>query len=206
MRPDETGEAGLTVFHLGCVIMASGEGKRFGGNKLMAELAGKPLLSWVLEATDGIFARRVVVTRHEDVEKLCQNKQVPVLRHDLPYRNDTVRLGLEAVGQDVDGCLFCAGDQPLLRRETLLALALAANRDRDAIWRLAYDEVPGAPVLFPRWAFDQLRRLPQGRGGNVIVQEYPERVRLLSARDSWELMDVDTPDDLQALKTFVARQ
>lgn len=31
-----------TTPHLGCVIMASGLGKRFGGNKLMADLMGSP--------------------------------------------------------------------------------------------------------------------------------------------------------------------
>ena len=45
---------------LGCVIMASGVGRRFGGNKLMADFQGKPLLQYALEATEGIFARRIV--------------------------------------------------------------------------------------------------------------------------------------------------
>ena len=30
---------------LGCVIMASGEGKRFGSNKMLADIFGKPLIA-----------------------------------------------------------------------------------------------------------------------------------------------------------------
>ena len=33
-----------TTPHLGCVIMASGLGTRFGGNKLMADFDGQPLI------------------------------------------------------------------------------------------------------------------------------------------------------------------
>ena len=38
---------------IGCVIMASGLGKRFGSNKLMADFNGKPMIYRILSATDG---------------------------------------------------------------------------------------------------------------------------------------------------------
>lgn len=44
----------------GCVLMASGLGRRFGGSKLMVPFLGKPLLYWALSATEGLFSRRVV--------------------------------------------------------------------------------------------------------------------------------------------------
>ena len=85
---------------LGCVVMASGLGRRFGGNKLLAELGGKPLIRWVLDVTEGLFARRVVVTRHPEIEALCRRQGVEALLHGLPWRSGTVRLGLEALGPD----------------------------------------------------------------------------------------------------------
>ena len=72
---------------LGCVIMASGEGRRFGGSKLMADFGGRPMLEWVLDAAEGIFSRWVVVTRHLDIKILCQRRQVPVVLHSLPSRS-----------------------------------------------------------------------------------------------------------------------
>ena len=183
---------------LGCVIMASGLGKRFGGNKLMADFHGQPLICRALSATDGIFHRRVVVTRHKDVAELCREKGIETVLHDLPYRSDTVRLGLEAVGA-VDGCLFLPGDQPLLRRETVAALALAGVNDPESIWRAAFGDTPGSPVLFPRWTFPELSTLPEGKGGGFVVKKYPERLRRVSVRDRLELMDVDSPEDLAYL-------
>lgn len=183
---------------VGCVIMASGLGKRFGGNKLMADFGGQPMIARILAATEGIFDRRVVVTRHEDVALLCREQGIEVVLHDLPNRNDTVRLGLEAVG-DVDGCLFCPGDQPLLRKETVAALVSDWKKEPDFICRTVFENQPGAPILFPKWVFSELLTLPEGKGGGILTQKYPERVRLHPVRDKFELVDVDTQETLWEL-------
>ena len=227
----------------GCIVMASGVGARFGGNKLMAELCGAPLVGHVVRATDGLFSRRVVVTRHADVAALCETLGAQVILHDEPCRNDTVRLGMEAM----DGCdtvTFVQGDQPLIRPASIAALLRAAERDaagaarrdaaerdaarRDAadvvgcdavgaaladtaesgvahIWRTSFDGVPGAPVLFPSWAFDELRSLPRGKGGGFVAKAHAEYVRTIEVSSEWELFDVDTRDDLERLQTHVAR-
>ena len=183
---------------LGCVIMASGLGKRFGGNKLMADFHGQPMIARALATTDDLFACRVVVTRHADVADFCRKQGVEVVLHGEPYRSDTVRLGLEAIGT-VSGCLFCPGDQPLLRRETVAALISAWEGEPDSIWRPGFEGQPGAPILFPHWAFEELRRLPEGKGGGFLAKKYPERVRVLPVRDEYELMDVDTRETLVEL-------
>lgn len=184
--------------NLGCVIMASGLGRRFGGNKLMADFHGAPMILRALSATDGIFRHRVVVTRHKDVAALCGARDTKVVLHDLPARSDTVRLGLEAVGAVV-GCLFCPGDQPLLRQETVAALALEAVNDPSSIWRPSSGETPGAPVLFPGWCFPALHSLPTGKGGGYVIRQYPQRLRTVPAESPWELMDADTPEALSTL-------
>lgn len=260
----------------GCIVMASGVGARFGGNKLMAELCDAPLVGHVVRATDGLFSRRVVVTRHADVAALCETLGAQVILHDEPCRNDTVRLGMEAM----DGCdtvTFVQGDQPLIRPASIAALLRAAERDaaergvadvvgcdavgaalgdtaeggvaedyameldavecdvdaaagcdaaesdvagaakHDAvgcnaaesgvarIWRTSFDGMPGAPVLFPSWAFDELRSLPRGKGGGFVAKTHAECVRTIKVSSEWELFDVDTRDDLERLQTHVAR-
>lgn len=183
---------------LGCVIMASGLGKRFGSNKLLADFHGEPLICRAFDATEGIFSRRIVVTRHEEVALLCKNRGIEAIFHDLPYRSDTVRLGLDAVG-NMEGCLFCPGDQPLLRRETVLSIAQAAVKEKNFIWRTAFGDTPGSPVLFPKWTFPELLHLPEGKGGNYLAKKYPEQVRTVPVRDEHELKDIDTPEDLDRL-------
>ena len=190
---------------VGCVIMASGLGNRFGGNKLMADFLGKPMITRVLDATEGLFSKRVVVTRHESVADLCKERGIPVVLHDLPHRSDTVRLGLEAIG-DVERCMFCPGDQPLLTRETIESLLLSASNEPEAIWRPGCGSTPGSPVLFPRWTFPELRTLPEGKGGGVVIKSHPEKCRMLNISTPQELQDADTPEILEQLRQYAINQ
>ena len=162
---------------VGAVIMASGLARRFGSNKLLADFGGEPMLCRALAATAGI-APRLVVTRSEEVHRLCTALGVPALLHALPHRSDTVRLGLSALlrGQPaLCGCLFVPGDQPLLRRST---------------------------VLFGRGYFDALLHLPEGKGGGAVLRQHTECVRLFAAGHPAELEDADTPEALQKLLTL----
>ena len=193
---------------LGCVVMASGLGRRFGGNKLMADFCGAPLIANALAlAALPLLACRIVVTRSEEVEVLCNAQGVPVLRHAQPYRSDTVRLGLAALlGKEpaLRGCLFLPGDQPLLTQQSVEALALAAAPD--AIVRLcAADGTPGSPVLFGADYFSELLHLPDGRGGNAVARAHPGSVCLVPARNDAELRDVDTREDLNQLRQLTNR-
>ncbi len=178
----------------GCVIMASGLGKRFGGNKLMADLGGKPMVQWALDAVKGVFSKTVVVTRHEAVAALCEAQGITAVLHDLPYRSDTVRLGLEALG-DVGHCLFLPGDQPFVTKESLSSMVLAAQASND-IWQLG----GASPTIFPKWAFEELKALPQGKGGNVLVKRYG--AKHLPAEEL-ELLDIDTRETLAQIERQV---
>lgn len=186
---------------MGCVIMASGLGRRFGSNKLMADFHGKPMIQRALDATAGLFFKRVVVTRHESVAALCREQNVDVVLHDLPHRSDTVRLGLEALG-DLDACMFVPGDQPLLRRETVAKLLQARQESPHSIIRPIHEDTQGSPVLFPAWTFPELRNLPQGKGGGVVIKNHPHDILCVSVSDPFELADADTPETLELLKGF----
>lgn len=189
----------------GCIIMASGMGTRFGGNKLMTELCGVPLIQHTLRATEGLFAKRVVVTRHSNVARLCDELGVEVVLHSEPRRNDTVRLGMEKM-TGCDTTTFVQGDQPLISANSLAELLRRAERCPACIWRASFEGTPGAPVLFPAWTFNELRSLPPGKGGGVVAKTHKERVRTVEVSSKWELFDVDTPDDLRVLQEHLASE
>lgn len=188
----------------GCIIMASGLGTRFGSNKLMANLDGEPLIAHVIRACDGLFAKRVAVTRHRDVAQLCRSLGAEAILHDEPLRSDTVRLGMQAM----DGCdtvTFIQADQPLISANTLAALLRSAEAHPELIWRVSFQGTPGAPVLFPAWAFDELRALPPGKGGGFVAKAHAQRVRCVEATSEWELFDVDTVQDLGMLQAHMRK-
>lgn len=212
-----------TFLPVGCVIMASGLSRRFGSDKLLADFCGEPMLCRAFAATDTPrLAARIVVTRSAGVQALCRCRHIPVLLHSLPGRNDTVRLGLSALLEqrpDLGGCMFLPGDQPLLRRETVEALAGAFRPTTEAqketereIFRLGArvcgDPAPlvGSPVLFGNHFFPELLTLPEGKGGNVLLKKHPAQVRIVYAADRCELQDADTPAALAELEKLALQR
>lgn len=148
-----------------------------------------------------------------------------MLLHSLPGRNDTVRLGLSALLEqlpELSGCMFLPGDQPLLRRETVEAMTERFCQERlypaewqketeREIFRLGFrvrnDPSPltGSPVLFEKGLFQELLTLPQGMGGSVLLRKYPAHVHTVYIADRNELADADTPEALAQLEAL-ARQ
>jgi len=93
---------------VGAIIAAAGRSQRFGeGDKLFAPLAGRPLIAHALMAFEVCRAvqRVVLVLAEENLERGCHlvdaagfDKVVAVCAGG-PRRQDSVRLGLEALGE-----------------------------------------------------------------------------------------------------------
>ncbi|MBM6817538.1 NTP transferase domain-containing protein [Olsenella uli] len=197
------------VARLGCVVMAAGEGARFGGapgEKLVSPLAGVPVLERTLAVLPADLLDVVVVTRWDAVEVLCARLGVRCVRAAGPLKSDTMRAGLEALGHRA-GCLFVTGDQPLLGERSVRSMVAALTREPSAIVRLAWHGRAANPVLWPADTLDALARLEGDAGGRVLLAghaELTDRVRLVEAESEWELTDVDTPEDLARLEGALA--
>lgn len=139
--------------NVGCVVMAAGRGQRFGGNKLLAPLAGAPLLSYGAgRASARRLTRIVAVVSDGEVEALCGACGVRTVRYPGGPQSDTVRLGIRQMA-DLDGCLFVQGDQPLLTAGSIERLLDSFAAAPGAVHRLSYDGVPGSRSFFPNGCF-----------------------------------------------------
>ena len=54
-------------------------------------------------------------------------------------------------------------------------------------------------MIFPGWAFPELRSLPEGKGGGVVIRNHPHEVRRMSVSGPFVLADADTPETLALL-------
>ncbi len=184
---------------IGCVIMASGVSKRFGENKLLVDFHGETLIEKVLNLTEGdFFQRRIVVTRTKEVEMLCKKKGIDVILHTYPGRGDAVRLGIEQM-MNMDGCVFCPCDQPMLSKESLVKMTEMFSKEEKQILQLKYGERCGAPVLFSKEYFEELCELPEKSGGSYLIKQHPEHVLYVEAGSEIELQDMDTKEDYDRL-------
>ena len=185
---------------IGCVVMAAGNARRFGGDKLAAPVGGKALLRRALEAVPAeAYCTIAVVVRDEAGEALAREFGFLPVRNPRPELgvSGTIRLGLEALG-DCDGALFQVADQPFLRRETVAAEVAFFREHPDRIVALSHSGVRGNPCVFPARFFPELMALEGDRGGSAVIKRHGEDLLLLEA-PARELEDVDTPEALEAL-------
>ena len=182
-----------------CLLLAAGNSRRFGRNKLRESIQGKTLLERALDAVPLSGAAPViVVTQYDEAEALARARGFVCVRNNQPELgiSHSIALGLAALsGHDVPGALFMTADQPFLRRESTEALCRQWRATPTRILAAAHDGQRGNPVLFPADLFPELAALTGDQGGRVVAEWHPERLSLWELPKR-ELADLDTPEDL----------
>ena len=185
---------------LGCLVMAAGSGRRFGGNKLAADLDGKTLIRRALEAVPAAqFTAVTVVSQYEDIEALAGQFGFAAIHNDRPDLglSHTIRLGTEAMCT-CDGILYMVADQPKLCQETVARLVEVFRQHPDKIVGAGHDGRRGNPNLFPARFFEELMALSGDHGGSSVIRAHEDAL-LLVETDAEELFDCDTPEALESL-------
>jgi molybdate transport repressor ModE-like protein len=192
---------------LGCVLMAAGRAERFGRQKLVEELDGRLLVSRALDALLVDRLDVVVVSPWETVARICAARGVRCVEPAGPLHSDTVRAGLDALGERA-GYLFAVGDQPLLSRRSVEALLDAFAKRLEVPARLCFGERVGNPVIFPAWMAPSLHSLEGDVGGGELLRRNPDlaaQTQLVQATSEAELEDVDTVSDLERIESNLGR-
>lgn len=185
---------------VGCIIMAAGQSVRFGGNKLLHPLAGIPLLSHVLRRLPRArFYRLMAVVSSQAVADLCREEGVPFLLYGGGPQSDTIRLGVREM-EGLDGCMFLMGDQPLCSQDSIERMLDTFQQEPRCVVRLSFQGCACSPVLFPSHYFPALMALTGEEGGMAVLREQKPDVRLVEARQEYELWDSDTLQDIHRLE------
>ncbi len=186
---------------IGCIVMAAGNAKRFGDNKLAAVVDGKTLIERALDAVPSEqFSRVVVVTQYDEIEPLARSRGFETIRNQHPDWgiSHTISLGTHELQNECDAICYMVSDQPLLRRESIAGAVDFFRENSDHIVGLAHDGTRGNPCIFPRKFFPELIALREDRGGNTVIRAHEDALRLYEV-DKQELTDVDTPQALRDL-------
>ncbi|MCF6267735.1 MAG: nucleotidyltransferase family protein [Desulfuromusa sp.] len=186
---------------LNAVIMAAGQSNRFGANKLLLPLQGKPVIQHLLDRFPfNLFHQVVLVYSSDRVETIAQKYPLVLCRNDHPDHGQglTIRLGVNA-SNDAEGTLFLVADQPLLSRATIMTLIEVFLHNRGRIVMPVTDETPHNPVFFPKSCLPELKELQGDVGGKVVIKKHPELIMQVPFENPNEFVDIDTPDTYEWL-------
>ncbi len=184
-------------------MLAAGASRRFGSQKLLADLRGKPVVRWsverVLEAHPGEV---IVVVGHEGdaVSAALEGLAVRVTMNEgwSEGIGSSLRAGIGALSSETDAAMIVLGDEPTVKSADVVALldAYAASDKRIVV--PSYRGEHAHPVIFARQLFGELLAIGGDRGARDVIASDPGRV-LVVHFDAPPPRDVDTLEQLRSL-------
>ena len=211
-RPQPRVPVAASGRNVAALVLAAGRSTRMGGpNKLLAEVAGRPMVRIAVESALASKAKSVtVVTGH-------QRDQVEAALKDLPVKfvnnpdfaeglSTSVKAGIGAAPKDADGVIVVLGDMPQVDSALLDKLIDAFDPEHGALVVMpTIDGKRGNPVLWSRRFFSELMTLDGDVGARHLIASYPEAVVEVPVTGQGAFADVDTPEALAAVQAKYAR-
>jgi len=185
---------------IGAIVLAAGESKRMGTQKLLLPYAGSTVIETIV---DQVLRSRVdacvVVTGHEpDRIRECLGARDVLFAQNDRYQDgmlSSVRAGLARSEASWGAAVVLLGDQPSLRAGTIdlvIERHLAAPED---IVVPAFEGRRGHPLLVPKRFREEIMTDFDATGLRGLLHAHPESVVEIAVDTSTILDDMDYPAD-----------
>lgn len=185
------------------ILLAAGGARRFHSQKLLAPLDGEPVVCHAARALAAATDVVVAVVGHEGerVGQALAERNLRVVDNAEWERGlaSSLRVGVGALGDDVEAAVVALGDQPRIDPAVIDAVIAAWRDTGRPIVSASYRGTRAHPVLFARSVFGELAELDGDAGARLLIERSAERVVYVEV-DAEVPRDVDTPEDLDALK------
>lgn len=182
------------------VVLAAGEGRRFGGTKQIALLDGKPLAQHAIDALDGAGVDELLVITGHDAVTVEAGLALPDTGRFI--RNHAYRDGqatslaaaFHEVADDSEASVVLMADQPGITSDDVRALVQRFRATRKQIVRLRFADGPG-PALLSREIYAEAGHLHGDVGARVLIASHPEWVEEVEINRPAPI-DIDARSDL----------
>jgi molybdenum cofactor cytidylyltransferase len=192
---------------IGALLLAAGQSRRMGGpNKMLAEIDGIPMVARVAQRLLASRARPIVAVLGNQAEAVDDALgKLPVERVRNPDfaagLSTSLKRGIAALPDDLEGVIVCLGDMPLISGRHLERLIAAFNPlEGRAIIVPTRRGKRGNPVLWSKRFFAEMAGLAGDVGAKHLIGEHAELVAEVEMDDDAVLVDIDTPEALEALR------
>jgi len=207
-----------TPHPIAAIVPAAGESRRMGRPKPLLEFEGRPLIARVVSALLEGGARLVVVVsppgdspEGPPIARAAAEAGAAVLTPKTrpAEMRDSVEMAIEELKQldsPPAAVALAPADGPGLDGALVVRLLNAWRENPERIVIPTAGGRRGHPVVIP-WRFmNEIPSLPAGVGINALMAERAEDVFEIDVADEARIADLDTPEDLQRLRTGEGRQ
>jgi molybdenum cofactor cytidylyltransferase len=181
------------------ILLAAGQGTRFGANKLLQPLAdGTPMAVASARHLHAVLPHTVAVvadTRSELAGQLAQQGlQVVANPRAAEGMGTSIACGV-AARPDASGWVIALADMPRIPETVIQALAAGLDAGADII-APDYQGQRGHPVGFAARHGPALMQLQGDAGARGIIAANSDALELIETRDAGVIVDIDTPASL----------
>ena len=193
------------------IMLAAGNSRRFGANKLLYEIEGSPMyqrtISCLFKAQKevlkktGIFCPVTVVTQYKEVGETAEKMGAKVCYNPHPEEgiSSSLKIGLKE-NKEADACLFTVADQPWLTWESVMGLLEVFWESEKGMACMQNGEKKGNPCVFSKKYYKELFSLTGDVGGKQILNAHPTDIVVYQTKGERELEDIDYMDEREIKK------
>jgi len=190
---------------IAALLLAAGQSRRMGDtNKLLAAVDGVPMVRRAAESLLASTARPVIaVTGHESERVRAALQGLDLVFVDNPdYAQGisaSLRHGTAALPHDIDGAVIALGDMPQVTTGHIDRLIAAFDPvEGRSICVPTHHGKRGNPVLWEARFLPEVAAVQGDVGARHLIGEYADLVCEVEMADRGVLLDIDTPEALQA--------
>ena len=178
------------------ILLAAGQGTRFGANKLLYPLDdGMPMAVVCARRLRSVLPRVIAVvqdTRHE-IAGLLRAEGLRVIAN--PHARDGMGTGIAcgvAASRAAAGWVIALADMPYVPQAAIRAVAVRLQQGADLVAPV-YHGRRGHPVGFSRRHADALMQLCADEGARRILAANSDTLELVAVQDPGVVLDIDRP-------------
>jgi len=186
------------------IILAAGEGKRFGGNKALAKIDEISFLEKIANSLKEIGCNPIVVVIGSVTEPII--KEAKRLRIGYAINDNwkdgqfsSLQKGLKEIKNDVSGALITLVDHPLVKYETYNSLKDKFSQSSRNIFIPLYNLRRGHPIVVPSEAINEIIETKNNITLRDILKTHESMIETFPCEDSGILKDIDTKEEYERL-------
>lgn len=192
----------LNDFTVNIVILAAGQGSRFGGVKQLAIFEQKTLLEHVIEISLAVnLPVNVILGAHASIIlkeiSIPPNVNVIINQNWAEGLSSSIKTAVNEL-ENSTAILFLLADQVLVNQYHINQLLNLHFQNTHKIIASFYNQILGVPMIIPQLYFKDLLLFTGDFGAKQLLQKHVQDV--ISVPMPQAAFDIDTQQDLESLQ------